>query len=62
MQTTTQTTYIMLERGVEDRALWEEINKITVVLKTESIKSFIKEYPLLYELKLNLKDELDTQE
>ena len=62
MRSKAQTTYILLERGIEDRALWVEINKIVAELKIGSIKTFIKKYPLINELKNNLKIELDDQE
>ena len=62
MRTSTQTTYILLERGIEDKALWFELNKLISDLKVASLKEFVKKYPLLYELKHNLKLELDAQE
>ena len=62
MQTKAQTTYILLERGVEDKALWYELNSIIAALKIKSIAEFIVRYPTLNELKYNLKGELDSQE
>ena len=62
MKSSSQTTYILLERGSEDRALWEELHKIIAALRTESCKTFIKKYPLIWELKHNLKIELDKQD
>ncbi len=62
MKSSAQTTYILLERGVEDRALWVELNKIVAELRRESVKTFIKKYPLINELKYNLKVELDAQD
>lgn len=62
MRTESQTTHILLERGVEDRALWYELNSIIAALKINSIKDFIIKYPLLNELKHNLKIELDAQD
>jgi len=61
MQLKRQTTYIILERGVEDRALWVELNKIVAALKVKAVKDFVNKFPLLYELKHNLKLELDAQ-
>ena len=61
MKSKTQTTYILLESGVEDKALWVELNKIIAELKIKSIKTFIKRYPLINELKTNLKIEIDAQ-
>jgi len=62
MKTNTQTTQILLLRGVEDRELWVEICKIIAALKIESYKTFMQKYPLLWDLKQNLKIELDAQE
>jgi len=59
MKSNTQTTYILLERGVEDRALWKELDKISAALEVKSYRDFIKNFPLLWELKSNLKIELD---
>ncbi len=62
MKSSSQTTYILLERGSEDRALWEELHKVVVRLKISSVRDFITEFPMLHELKHNLKRELDDQE
>lgn len=59
MKAKSQITYILLERGTEDRAMWDELNKIITELKIESFKTFIKKYPLLNELKHTLKQEID---
>jgi len=60
MKTKSQTTYIILDRGSEDIALYYELNKIMAELRVESYKDFIKKYPLLYELKHNLKEEINN--
>jgi len=62
MRTNTQTTSILLQRGSEDRALWVELNKIVADLKYKSVRDFIKKYPLINELKYNLKVELDAED
>lgn len=62
MKSRIQTTYILLERGSEDRDLWNELNHIISDLKSGSIKTFVKRYPLINELKHSLKIELDAQE
>lgn len=59
MKTKKQITYIILERGTEDIELWNELNKIIAELKIKSYKNFAKKYPLIYELKNNLKAEHD---
>ena len=61
MKSSSQTTYILLERGSEDRRLWEELHKVMAKLKLGP-REFITEYRMLYELKYNLKIELDKQE
>ena len=61
MRSKTQTTYILLERGTEDRDLWIELNKIIAESKIKSIKTFIIKYPLLNKLKDTLKQEIDSQ-
>jgi hypothetical protein len=58
MKTKTQTTFILLERGTEDKALLLELEKIINTLKIGSTKELIKEYPLIHELRYNLKMEL----
>lgn len=59
MKTGTKTTYIFLERSVEDKALLCELNNIIEELGIKSIRKFIKKYPLLYELKHKLKMEIE---
>ena len=54
MQTNTQTTFILLERGSEDIALLNELYKITADLKIKGIKEFASKYPKLNELKHSL--------
>ena len=61
MKSSAQTTYILLERGFEDRQLWEELQRVVARSKLGS-RDFILEYPMLHELKYNLKIELDKQE
>lgn len=62
MKAASQVTYILLEDPVEVQTLWIEINKIIATLKIESYKDFIKEFPLIWELKNSLKTELDSRE
>ena len=62
MKSKAQTTYILFDQETEVRALWTELNKIVAELKIKSIKTFIKKYPLLNELKDNLKLEINEYE
>ena len=59
MKTGEQTTYIFLERGVEDKKLYKELCKTMGGLS--GAKKFIKNCPLLFELRQKLGDELAAQ-
>ena len=61
MQTNNQTTYIFLERGVEDKQLHNELNRLIRDLKIASVKEFVSRYPKLYELKQGLAKEVEEQ-
>jgi hypothetical protein len=62
MQTNHSTTYILLDRGSEDKALLEELNKITAATGINSIKEFIQEFPTIQKLKQELTFELNQEE
>ena len=63
MRSGIQTTYILLERGFEDRQLREELHKVIAKAKLEiSTKEFVVEYPILHNFMYNLRIELDKQE
>ena len=62
MKTSSQTTYILLESGLEDRLLLAEINKIIADLKIKSIKIFIEHFPMLSELRYGLEIECGVRE
>jgi len=62
MYTSSQTTYILLEKGVEDIQLYNELNKLIFELRIASVKELITRYPKLYELKQGLAKELEEQE
>lgn len=57
MNTSSQTTYILLDRGTEDLALLAELNRITAATGIPNIKEFIEKYPMIHELKLGLEAE-----
>ena len=58
MRTSKDTTCIYLERGVEDRALWEDINKVFVELYQHyPPKVAMKRYFTLYRFHQKLKEE-----
>jgi len=59
VKTSAQTTYILLERGIEDVRLLAEINKITADAGINSIKKLIKEYPMLSQLRDGLRIEVE---
>ncbi len=52
-----KTTYILMERGVEDMQLLAELHKMTSATGIKGSKEFIKTYPLIHELKCALQDE-----
>lgn len=62
MMSKTNSTYIMLEKGIEDLALYDEIDDLFSFSKIETYKEFIKKYPTLHDLKQTLRDELETTE
>lgn len=54
MKTTSQTTYILLDRGTEDVQLYNELLKIQAKLAKDcykSYKDFYKDFPKFSELK-----------
>lgn len=61
MNTGNRTTYILLERGVEDIELLAELHKITAATNIlQGISKFAKEYPRIQELKQGLIDEKES--
>jgi hypothetical protein len=56
MKTQSQTTYILLERGVEDVALLKELYDITSRIE---YSTFVREFPTLNGMKYLLKCECD---
>lgn len=63
MMTNSQTTFVLLERGVEDTALVQEIRKIEKILTNLNVVSnrdLFKEYPTLIALRQNLESEINN--
>ena len=60
MTTTRKTTYILLDRGYEDVDLLKEITQI--LENFDSPRTRATKYPLLVELKQNLKEETKCNE
>ena len=60
MNTPKSTTYVLLEKGSEDVALYNEINQIFIRLKIQSTKEAVRLYPKLVELKQRLRDEIKS--
>ena len=62
MKTSAQTTYVLLERGYEDKGLLEEINKMFIAIKISPLtKEAIKKYPHLSELRHLLRLEVEGE-
>jgi len=61
MNTNSKTTYILLDRGVEDKELLNDINRIFSDIGVSSIKDIAIRYPRLLELKHQLQDEVENQ-
>ena len=51
------TTQIILDRGSEDVQLLAELHKITAATGIKGQFEFVKEYPMIHELKHNLTQE-----
>lgn len=62
MKTSKRTTYILLERDVEDIALLNDIRKFVARSGISSIKLFAHDYPKLCELMQALEYETKEQE
>ena len=61
MKSSAQTTYCLFERGVEDKGLLEEINKLFVVAGIrKGTKEAIKKYPYLCEFEFLLRNEVEN--
>lgn len=58
MKSNKSTTYILLERGVEDMQLYDELLKIQSKMGYKSDKDFTKEFPKFTELRQGLRDEI----
>ena len=62
MKTKAQTTYILLERGVEDKALYYELVRAMIIChKKITPLAFAEKFPKLTELRQSLRDELSDQ-
>lgn len=62
MNTGCQTTYILLDRGVEDKGIYREIEKIAYQHYGGITKKFAKEHPLLLKLYHGLRDEISSHD
>ncbi len=60
MKTGRQTTYFLLERGDEDRRLFDEIARIQVLLDLG--REFYVQFPVLAELRQGLRKEMDRDD
>lgn len=62
MKTNSNTTFILLERGVEDVALLREL-RLLVAGHTgiATIRKFVQKYPKTHELMDGLKNEIDSE-
>ena len=61
MTTLTKTTCLLLERGLEDYKLFDEINKAMAALGHLSPKDIAKNYPHLLALRRCLQDESEGE-
>ena len=61
MKTGAQTTYILLDRGSEVLELLSELHKVTAATGISSVSEFIKEYPLIHDLKQGLQAEKESE-
>jgi hypothetical protein len=61
MNTNSKTTYILLDRGTEDKELLGDINRIFSDLGEPSIKNIAVRYPKLLEFKQYLQDEVEME-
>ena len=61
MKTGRQTTYILLERGDEDRRLYEEIDLIAKEAPNGR-RGFYEKFPMLTALRSGLRDEMTPEE
>ncbi len=59
MKTGKRTTYILLERDVEDEQLRKEINRVFAVVPEEETREIARKYPKLLELKQALDKECE---
>ena len=57
-----RSTYVLFERGVEDVALYKEINWLVARAKIQSIKTMAERCPTLLELQQGLRAEMNAQE
>ncbi len=64
MRTNLQTTYILLERGTEDRQLRDELLKVAVkvVKDFKSGTEYLKAFPMIADLLEGLNHEISEQE
>ena len=63
MKTKAQTTYVLLERGVEDKGLLNEIMEVFAALKISPYTfEAHKKYPYLTELRQGLEREVKGEE
>ena len=59
MKTNQRTTYILLERGVEDVELLKNIRDVFEATEMKGAKSLVRYFPVLYELKQELEKETE---
>lgn len=62
MKTGRRTTYILLERGDEDRRLKQELDIVFSKLGIASSIEMVKKFPMLMALRQGLSDELKSEE
>lgn len=61
MRTTSRTTYILLDRGSEDRKLLDELESISRMLGVFKTMEQAKKYPLFMELMHGLREEVEKE-
>ena len=62
MKSGSKTTYILLERGIEDVDLVNDIRRVIVDLKIKGLKEALKRYPTLIRFQLELIDEVRAED
>ena len=66
MKTNHKTTFVLLDRGTEDRQLYKELELLIGIacnhFKISISKEANEKFPMAMELKRGLRDEIDNQE